>query len=240
VRDLRVPAALYGVSFDLHPGEVLGIAGLIGSGRSELMRALGGIAPRSGGDVLVNGSPVALTAPAEAQQHGIFFLPEDRKVEGLFPDLTVLENLVINSRRGDGGASGLFLRLEDERRQYSQVRQALTIRAQSHSQLISSLSGGNQQKVMLGRALVSQSHILLLNEPTRGVDVGTKLEIHELIRRLAKEGHALLVSSSDVPELVRVSDRCLVLSGGRVSGLLEGEHISEDNILAAAIGHTAK
>jgi ABC-type sugar transport system ATPase subunit len=238
VRDLRIPAALYGVSFDLHAGEVLGIAGLIGSGRSELMSALGGIVPRSAGDVLVEGSPVPLSSPAEAQRQSIFFLPEDRKTEGIFPDLTVLENLVLNTGAGNGGGrTGVFLKLDDERKQYEGVRQALAIRAQSPSQLISSLSGGNQQKVMLGRALVSQSHILLLNEPTRGVDVGTKVEIHALIRKLAKDGHAVLVSSSDVPELVHISDRCLVLSKGRARGLLTGEEITEDNILAAAIGH---
>ena len=110
VRDLKVPAALYGVSFELHPGEVLGIAGLIGSGRADLMRALGGIAPRSGGDVLVNGRQVALNSPAEAQRQGVFFLPEDRKIEGIFPDLTVLENLVISAHRGQtdhrGGGGG--------------------------------------------------------------------------------------------------------------------------------------
>jgi ABC-type sugar transport system ATPase subunit len=240
VRDLRVPAAVYGVSFDLHAGEVLGIAGLIGSGRSELMRALGGVAPRSGGEVQVEGQSVALTSPSEAQHKGLFYLPEDRKVEGLFPDLTVLENLVIGARRAHGGAARVFLGLDEERRHYSQVREILAIRAQSPGQLISSLSGGNQQKVMLGRALVSQSRILLLNEPTRGVDVGTKMEIHELIRRLAREGRAVLVSSSDVPELVHISDRCLVLSGGRVARLLEGDRVSEDSILAAAVGRATR
>jgi ABC-type sugar transport system ATPase subunit len=238
VRDLKIPAVLHGVSFDLHAGEVLGVAGLIGSGRSELMRTLGGVAARSSGDVRIDGQPAALNTADEAQRHGIFLLPEDRKIEGMFPDLSVLENLLISVAPANGGAAGLFLKRDDERRQYERVRQALAIRAQSSSQLISSLSGGNQQKVLLGRALVSNSRILLLNEPTRGVDVGTKVEIHELIRKLAQDGRAVLVSSSDVPELVRVSDRCLVLSKGQVTGLLTGEQITEDNILAAAIGHT--
>ncbi len=156
VHDLKVPAALHGVSLDLHAGEVLGVAGLIGSGRSELLRALGGITPRSGGDVRINGKPAPLNSADEAQRLGIFFLPEDRKIEGIFPDLSVLENLLISVAPANGGTSGLFLKRDDERQQYERVRQALAIRAQSSSQLISSLSGGNQQKVLLGRALVSR------------------------------------------------------------------------------------
>ncbi|MGC8878099.1 MAG: sugar ABC transporter ATP-binding protein, partial [Anaerolineae bacterium] len=240
VRNLRVPAALYGVSFDLYPGEVLSIAGLVGSGRSELMRVLGGITSPTGGEISVNGNRVVLKNPTDAQRYGIFFLPEDRKVEGLFPHLTVLENLVINARSEQRDGPGLFLKLREEENHYQRVQQALAIRARSHTQLISSLSGGNQQKVLLGRALVSGSRILLLNEPTRGVDVGTKVEIHEIIRQLAKEGRAVLVSSSDVPEIVHVSDRCLVLSAGQVAAVLEGDQISEEKILAAAVGHTAK
>lgn len=251
VRDLSVPGALSGVSFDLNYGEVLGCAGLIGSGRSELVRALFGLQPPSGGQVFIDGRPVLLRDPGQALQQGIFMLPEDRKVEGIFPDLTVLENLLIKAQSAARPAarrtkrssslsnlfSSLFLDQEVERTQYNEVRDSLAIRAYAPTQMISTLSGGNQQKVMLGRALVSQSRILLLNEPTRGVDVGTKVEIHELIRRLAKEGHAVLVSSSDVPELVNVSDRCMVLSAGRVTGLLSGEQVTEDNILACAVGH---
>jgi ABC-type sugar transport system ATPase subunit len=239
VRDLRVPGSLHGISFDLHYGEVLGCAGLIGSGRSELMRALFGIVPRSGGEVRINGEPAQLRSADEAMRHGIFLLPEDRKVEGIFPDLTVLENLVINARHGAGRLANLFLHLDAERRQYADVRSSLAIRARAPSQMISALSGGNQQKVLLGRALVTQSRILLLNEPTRGVDVGTKVEIYQLIRRLAQEGRALLVSSSDVPELVHISDRCMVLSAGQLTGLLQGEQITEDAVVAAALGHTA-
>ena len=165
-------------------------------------------------------------------------LPEDRKTEGIFTHLTVQENLVINAAR-EGGRP-VFLDTRTENREYGQVRETLAIRAHAPSQAITALSGGNQQKVMLGRALVSRSRIILLNEPTRGVDVATKLEIHGLIRRLASEGHAILVSSSDVPELVNVSDRCLVLSAGHVAGLLNGEQITEDNIVAAAVGHVAE
>ena len=163
-------------------------------------------------------------------------LPEDRKVEGIFPDLTVLENVVLSTTGASPKASRFLVKASEERRQYESVRSSLDIRATSPAQRITKLSGGNQQKVMIGRALVSASRILLLNEPTRGVDIKTKLEIHSLIRRLARQRYAVMVSSSDVPELVSVSDRCLVLSGGRVAGLLTKEQLSEENITALAIG----
>lgn len=239
VRDLVVPGSLLDVSFDLHYGEVLGCAGLIGSGRSELMRALFGLLPVTGGEILVNGRPARFRNPTQAMRAGIFMLPEDRKFEGIFPDLTVLENLVINAQRAGAATSHLLLNQGAERQEYSQVQDSLAIRARDSSQIITALSGGNQQKVMLGRALVSQSRILLLSEPTRGVDVGTKVEIHEMIRELAGQGHAILVSSSDVPELVHISDQCLVLTGGTVAGLLVGDEITEDNIVASAVGHVA-
>jgi len=237
VQNLTVPAALGGVSFDLHYGEVVGVAGLVGSGRSEMMRALYGILPHSG-VVQINGRQVEIDDPGRALRAGIFMLPEDRKTEGLFLDLDVLENLVMKRPRHKESAwKRLFLAGGVERGLYQRMRDMLAIRAHSSSQLIATLSGGNQQKVLLGRALVSEARILLLNEPSRGVDVGTKVEIHELIRQLAKDGNAVMVSSSDVPELVKVSDRCLVLSAGRLSGALRGSQITEDNILACAIGH---
>jgi ABC-type sugar transport system ATPase subunit len=125
---------------------------------------------------------------------------------------------------------------DEEEKRYQKMRKSLDIRASSSRQKITKLSGGNQQKVMLGRALMSNSRILLLNEPTRGVDVGTRVEIHAAIRNLAQNGYAILVSSSDIPELVNVSDRCLVLSVGRTKGLLDRAQITENNITALAIG----
>jgi ABC-type sugar transport system ATPase subunit len=242
VRKLSAAGSLEEVSFELRYGEVLGCAGLIGSGRSELMRVLVGLRSHAGGAILVDGKPVSFNNSAEALRAGIFMLPEDRKTEGIFPHLTVEENLVINAARSaapGGGQSrpGVLIDQPAERQAYQKVRETLAIRARGPAQSIMALSGGNQQKVLLGRALVSQSRIVLLNEPTRGVDVATKLEIHALIRRLAAEGHAILVSSSDVPELVNVSDRCLVLSAGRVARLLRGDQITEDNIVAGAVGH---
>jgi ribose transport system ATP-binding protein len=236
VRDLAVAGALRDISFDLSYGEVLGCAGLIGSGRFELLRSLFGLQQRSRGGVEIDGKPAALRNPQEAIHAGVSMLAEDRKTEGIFPDLAVLENLMIASATTPERAGKILLDTGFEQREYEQIRSLLSIRASSPSQLITKLSGGNQQKVMIGRALVSKSRILLLNEPTRGVDVGTKMEIHALIRRLAAEGYAFLVSSSDVPELVAVSDRCLVFSAGRLTGMLEKGQVTEDNITALAIG----
>ena len=232
VRELTASGGLGPLSLDVHYGEVLGVAGLVGSGRSALMRSLFGIVRRNGGTVALDGRDIALRDPAEALREGIFMLPEDRKSEGIFPDLDVEENLVVTRARADETAlQRSLIDRPAERSAWQRIQELFTVRAHSPRQLISTLSGGNQQKVMLGRALVSEARILLLNEPTRGVDVGTKVEIHELIRQLAKDGHAVIVSSSDVPELDQVSDRCLVLSAGRITAELEGASLNEDNIL---------
>lgn len=239
-RNLAVPGVFSAISFDLHYGEVLGCAGLIGSGRSELMRALFGLLPHSADAVSVDGRPVRLTEPAAAIRQGVFLLPEDRKVEGIYPDLSVVENLFTAARRSATYPAKTMLDERAEQSGYTGVKESLAIRAYSPDQMITTLSGGNQQKVLLGRALISEARILLLNEPTRGVDVGTKVEIHALIRRLAHEGKAVLVSSSDVPELVAVSDRCMVLSAGRVSRILPLEHLAQETIVAAALGRVGE
>ena len=236
VNNLAVPGFLTGVSFDLRIGEVMGCAGLVGSGRYELTRALFGLQRISSGEVKINGRPVLLRSCSDAMRHGVYMLPEERKIEGIFPDLSVRENLLISAKRLFHRLSELLIRTSEEEKQYQGMRNSLDIRAASSAQRITKLSGGNQQKVMLGRALMSNSRILLLNEPTRGVDVGTRVEIHAAIRKLAQDGYAIIVSSSDIPELVSVSDCCLVLSAGRTKGLLNRAQISENNITALAIG----
>ena len=236
VDNLTVPGFLRNVSFDLHVGEVMGCGGLVGSGRYELTCALFGLLRISGGEVRVNGQLVRLNSCNAALRHGIYMLPEERKIEGIFPDLTVRENLLISAKRFYRPLSELMINANEEEGRYQEMRTSFNIRASHSGQKISKLSGGNQQKVMLGRALMSNSRILLLNEPTRGVDVGTRVEIHAAIRKLAQSGYAILVSSSDISELVSVSDRCLVLSASRTKGLLNRAQISEDNITALAIG----
>ena len=232
IKSLSVPGFLSDISFDLRVGEVMGCAGLIGSGRYELTRTLFGLLRASGGTVEINGQILRVATPGDAIRRGIYMLPEERKVEGILPDLTVRENLLISAKRLFHRLSELLIDAKEEQNQYERMRKSLDIRASSSSQRITKLSGGNQQKVMLGRALTSESRILLLNEPTRGVDVGTRVEIHAAIRKLAEQGYAVIVSSTDIPELVSVSDRCLVLSRGRMNGLLDRTQINEDNITA--------
>src|ERR1700751_3482427 len=232
VKNITVPGVLSNITFNLYAGEVMGCAGLIGSGRYELARALFGLERVSEGKIEINGQPALLSSPNDALRHTVYMLPE----EGIFPDLTVRENLLISAKRLFQRLSELLIDADQEEKEYDKMRELLLIRASSSAQGITKLSGGNQQKVMLGRALMSNSRILLLNEPTRGVDVAARVEIHAAIRKLAQTGYAILVSSSDIPELVTVSDRCLVLSAGRTKGLLNRAQINEDNVTALAIG----
>jgi ABC-type sugar transport system ATPase subunit len=236
VKNITVPGFLSDISFDLHAGEVMGCAGLIGSGRYELTRALFGLERISQGQVEISGRPALLKSSNDAMRHSIYMLPEERKVEGIFPDLTVRENLVISAKRLFRRLTELLIDAKEEEEQYEKMRGLLHIRASGSAQRITKLSGGNQQKVMLGRVLVSNARILLLNEPTRGVDVAARAEIHAAIRKLAQTGYAILVSSSDIPELVIVSDCCLVLNKGRATGMLNRAQMNEDNITALAIG----
>lgn len=236
VKDLKVLG--FERTFDLSArrGEVLGLAGLVGSGRTEITRALFGSLPHRG-IVMLDGIPVETSSPTAAIKSGFFMLSEDRKSEGILPHLDVTENATVSrdkvktpwlqrivpSRRVE---AGLFQRLRNDMR----------IRVPHGRQLIGNLSGGNQQKVLFGRATLSGCRVLLLNEPTRGVDVGAKIEIYELIKQLSEDGVTVIVSSSDVPELVSISDRCLVYFSGELTAELVGDQISEDAIVAASVG----
>ena len=224
------------VSFDVAPGEVLGIAGLVGSGRSELVRGVFGLLRRRAGTVRISGAELALHSPADAIDAGMFMLSEDRKAEGIVPHLTVLENLVISARGERSRRAGMMIDRKAEVSTYQGMRDRLRIRADRPDRLIGTLSGGNQQKVLFGRAVLSNCQVLLLNEPTRGVDVGAKVEIYELIRQLAGEGVAIVVSSSEAAELAAVSDRCLVLYAGRAAGVLPPSNMTEEAIVAASVG----
>ena len=223
---------------DIHvaPGEVVGIAGLVGSGRTELMRALFGVTPSTFERFTVNGRAVRPRTPMDAIGKGIFMLSEDRKAEGIIPLLSVLDNVVVAQR-----SWGRFLLAKArDRNSYMAMKDRMRIRARDPRMLITSLSGGNQQKALLGRALLSECHVLLLNEPTRGVDVGAKVDIYGLIRELAATGVGVIVSSSEAAELVAVVDRCVTLYAGAVIGELAGERITEEDIVAGILGRERK
>jgi ribose transport system ATP-binding protein len=220
---------LTGVSLDLHAGEVLGLAGLLGSGRSETAKAVFGAQPLDSGTVRVNGRAERRWSPGVAIRRGLAMLPEDRKAEGVVPDLSVRDNIVLAAlpRLTTAG----FL---SERRQDALVDtfvRRLRIKVSHPGQKVRELSGGNQQKVLLARMLCLHPKVLLLDEPTRGIDVGAKAEIQGLIDELATEGLGVVLISSELEEIVEGADRVLVLRDGAVVGTLQGEAITEDQIM---------
>ena len=232
VRDLTVPPKVEKVSFDLRPGEVLGLGGLMGSGRTELLRALAGFTP-SQGTVEVDGSPVAHLDPHTMRGLGVGITPEDRKKEGVVPLLGVSENMIMT---WFGGASRAGTVLPSRVSSLGRdLIDRLSIKAARTDSPIVNLSGGNQQKAVIGRWLHAGSRILLLDEPTRGVDVEAKAQIYGIVRELAEQGAAVLFVSSELEELPLVCDRVLTLRGGRLQGEFTGDDITLDNIMAAAM-----
>ena len=220
VRGLEVPGKLHQVSFELHAGEILGVAGLVGAGRSELAAALFGLTRRTAGTIEIGGTEVALDSPQAAIALGLAFVTEDRKDTGCFPGLSILENLEISLLDGDLVRGG-FVRAAAVRAACERMVQALRVKTPGLDERIENLSGGNQQKVLLGRWLLRRPRIMILDEPTRGVDVAAKAEIHALIARLAAEGAAVLMISSELPEILAMSHRILVMREGRIGGILE-------------------
>lgn len=234
VSGLRCKGLMSSIDLRVAPGEVIGIAGLVGSGRTELMRALFGVIPATFKHFLVDGRAVRPQNPAHAIGEGIFMLSEDRKAEGIIPLLSVLDNVVVAQRMW----GRFLLNKAKDNSSYASMKDRMRIRARDPHVPITNLSGGNQQKALLGRALLSDCRVLLLNEPTRGVDVGAKIDIYGLVRELAATGVGVIVSSSEAAELVAVVDRCVTLYAGSVIGELAGERITEEDIVAGILGRS--
>ncbi|MGW5126736.1 sugar ABC transporter ATP-binding protein [Streptomyces sp. NPDC004069] len=224
------------VSLELRPGEVLGLGGLLGSGRTETAKALVGALPLDSGTVSVAGRPLRRLSPAAAIRAGVSLLSEDRKAEGIVPGLSVRENIVLAAMPRLSRAGVVSRRRQD--RVVEIFMKRLRIKAAGPEQKVEELSGGNQQKVLLARWLCLEPKVLLLDEPTRGIDVGAKAEVQALIDELAQEGLAVLLISSDVEELVEGADRLVVLRGGAVAGELAGDLVSEADLLDALAAHT--
>jgi rhamnose transport system ATP-binding protein len=226
-------AGVHGVTLDLRAGEIIGLAGLVGAGRTELARVLFGITPADSGEMVLAGRRVAIGSPRQVIALGIAYLPEDRRRHGLVLDLSVAANITmaIHRRLFRGG----WLRLGAERRLALAMMRALAIMPPAPDMPARWLSGGNQQKTALARWLAAKPKVLLLDEPTQGVDVGAKSEIHKLIRRLAAEGLGVLLISSDLPEVLGMSDRIAVMRGGTVAAMLPG-HSEAHVVMAAALG----
>jgi ribose transport system ATP-binding protein len=232
VEGLRVRGGDAEVSFAVRAGEIVGVAGLVGAGRTETMRALFAADPRDSGTVLVRGRSVRITHPRHAVAHGISLLTEDRKAQGLALGLPISANVSLASL-GRVARAGV-LRHGAEIREAERMADRLRIKAASVRQPVRSLSGGNQQKVVLARWLQAGTDVLIVDEPTRGIDVGARFEIHRLLLDLAADGKGLIVVSSDLPELTAVCDRILVFSRGRVAGEVPRAEFDAERILALA------
>jgi L-arabinose transport system ATP-binding protein len=221
------------IDLEIRGGEVVGFAGLVGAGRTELAKVIFGELPRTGGTVEIDGTVVDIRKPADAIARGIGFTPEDRKREGLVPIRSVLENasMVILRRL----TRFRFVQRQRERKVIGEYVARLRVRTPSLDQEVGKLSGGNQQKVVLARWLAARPKVLILDEPTRGIDVGAKAEIYRLIDELAHEGLGIMLISSELPEILGLCDRIYVMQGGRITGQLNGADATEEKVLALAM-----
>lgn len=221
------------VSFELRQGEVLGIGGLVGAQRTELIEALFGLRTIASGRFILNGQEISIKSPVDAKKHKIALLTEERRATGIFPVLSVLENTAVAKL----AAYETSYFLLDEKRRVADAEekmQKLRVKTPSIRTLIKNLSGGNQQKVLLSRWLLTEPEILLLDEPTRGIDVGAKFEIYTIIAELAKQGKSIIMISSEMPELLGMSDRIMVMCEGRMTGIIDGSHATEEEIMRLA------
>ncbi|GLQ53920.1 sugar ABC transporter ATP-binding protein [Devosia nitrariae] len=231
VRNLSYGQRVKDISFDLRRGEIVGVAGLVGAGRTELALTIFGITPADSGTIEVDGKPVRILSPRQARNLGIAYVPEDRGLQGLVRPMTIAQNTSMAALRHV--ASGIFISLTREARQAVEAIASLGVRARGPDQVVAQLSGGNQQKVVLGKWLETHPLILIMDEPTRGIDVGAKAEIHALMSRLAKEGMAILMISSELPEVLGMSDRILVMHGGRLAATIDRADATPETVGAA-------
>jgi inositol transport system ATP-binding protein len=231
---LSRPGCFYDISFRLHAGEIVGIAGLMGAGRTEVVHAIFGLEPASSGEIIVQGRRKKIRNPGDAMASGIALVTEDRKGSGLIPALSVKHNLTLSNLRHYCRFGGFIDRYREEQAAQEQCRN-FSIRSSGLDQGVRFLSGGNQQKVVLAKALLTDPAILILDEPTRGIDVGAKAEIYELITSLARKGKAILMVSSELSEILSLSDRILVMRQGILSAAMDAHAATQEEILRHAM-----
>lgn len=221
------------VSFELRRGEILGIGGLVGAQRTELIETIFGLRQTKSGSIIIDGKKVTIKSPMDAKKHKIALLTEERRATGIFPVLSVLENTVIVNQ---SSYINKFKLLDNKRRRSDTEKsiEKLRIKTPTYKEKIKNLSGGNQQKVLLARWLLTEPEILILDEPTRGIDVGAKYEIYELMVELINQGKSIIMVSSEMPELIGMSDRIMVMCEGRLSGIIEGSEATEEKIMLLA------
>ncbi|WP_024510959.1 sugar ABC transporter ATP-binding protein [Bradyrhizobium sp. ARR65] len=231
VKNLNHGRHVRDISFGLRKGEVLGVAGLVGSGRTELALTLFGMTPATSGEILLDGRPVSIRSPLQARDLGIAYVPEDRGLQGLVKPMTIRKNVTMATL--EKVSSGMFLRAREEASRAMAAVKRLGIRCRNIDQPVAQLSGGNQQKVVIAKWLQTNPRILILDEPTRGVDVGAKSEIHLVMGELVKQGVAILMISSELPEVLGMSDRVLVMSDGRITDVLDRAEATPERVGAA-------
>lgn len=239
VQDLSLSGVFQNITFSVRKGEILGVAGLMGCGREEVLSAVYGLLKYDSGSIRVEGKPVRFKNPRQAIEHGICFLTDDRKDAGILPLMSVEENITIMSIRSLQKKLGFYIRPSDENEQLRKMTDYMAIKYARPDQKISFLSGGNQQKVLLGRDLLLENKIFIMLEPTRGIDVGAKEEIYNLLYQLAQQGMAIIAVFSDMNELIRVCDRTIVFYEGRITGGLERKDFNKEKIMAFAAGKEA-
>lgn len=233
VENLSAGNVFRNINLELHEGEILGISGLVGAGRTELLETIFGLRKSTGGQIYINGQPVCIKHPIDAVQNGLAFLVEDRRRDGILPDSDIVDNTMLVSY--DKYLNRV--KLLNKKKMSEDTRKAielLKVKTYGCSQLIKNLSGGNQQKVLINRWLSVNPQIFLLDEPTRGIDIGAKSEIHSIILNLAAEGKSVLAVSSEIEELLRICDRIMVLHEGLCTGILERSEMNQDNIMSLA------
>ena len=229
VKHLNAGKLLKDISFHLFSGEILGFAGLVGAGRSEVMKCIFGIDAFESGEILINGEPVVVKNPDDAMKRGIALVPESRKREALFMDQSVTYNITIKAL-GEF-IHGIHVDNARETEITKEYVDMMEIKTPTYKQVVGNLSGGNQQKVVIGRWLATKPKILILDEPTRGVDVGAKAEIYSIMNELVKNGVAIIMISSELPEVINMSDRVVVMSNGKITGCLSREGLTQEKIM---------
>ena len=233
VRNLTHSGEFEDISFTLHRGEILGLVGLVGAGRTETMQALFGLSKPESGEILLKGEKTELKKPADAIRKGIAYVTEDRKGEGLVLPMSIAHNTTLPSLKELSGK--LFIRKGEEQKQSEKVLSDLKVKMSSPRLAVKNLSGGNQQKVVLAKWMMKNPEIIIFDEPTRGIDVGAKAEIYKLMGEFVSQGKAIIMISSEMPEAMGMSDRIIVLSNHRISGELSREEFSQDSIMTMAM-----
>ncbi|HYE73772.1 MAG TPA: sugar ABC transporter ATP-binding protein, partial [Blastocatellia bacterium] len=228
-------AGIHNINLSIRAGEIVGLAGLVGAGRTELARTIFGLTAADQGEILIKGNRVTINSPSQAISHGIAYVPEDRRKHGVILDLSISANATLASLNKLSNSG--FLNFQGERELAADYAQRLSVKTPSLFAPVSTLSGGNQQKVALSRWLATKPSVLILDEPTQGIDVGAKSEIHSLMCDLAQQGMAILMISSELPEVLGMSDRIAVMHKGTITGVMNRSEATQQNVLSLALGH---